>query len=457
MKFLNLKMGTHPFRRILLLLLPFFLYGCAANQLAGFQNAYQGYSVPETLVSKIRVELKKNGLNNAQVTRDNVGRIKLIGSYRNEDEVDMAFVIVQSIIGLKSTSPLYPENILEKRWEINAKRLLEANQNEIDAAPPSKRALIIGINNFLDNKRLTAIMGEDDAKVVELAAKREGYKTTTLLGEQATKNNIENALEKLKRELGRNDVLLIYISSHGTPPVPSYQGGDTRKMSIAAYDSGDVNAKKTDTSYQIKLMQTSVADTKVQELAQMPTKMTRVIIDTCYSGEILKDIPDDSARYILQTNGGVPEQAGISIAAWSGNYAAKGIVFSNDSAALQKEKGGQQITAPQKSPQSQFDMGRFTIITATSDGEKSWGPSQGGSFASPTNPNKRLQGSFFTQSLFEFLNKYEGHLEPAFKAARNFTSNKVSNDVSPQQPRPVQQTPRLNPPLPPGDASSLYK
>jgi hypothetical protein len=77
-----------------------------------------------------------------------------------------------------------------------------------------------------------------------------------------------------------------------------------------------------------------VPDTRVQELAQLPTRQTRVIIDTCYSGEILKDIPDESQRYILKTNGGVPERAGISMAAWSGEaYAAKGIFATDDGAA----------------------------------------------------------------------------------------------------------------------------
>ena len=32
----------------------------------GFQNAYQGYNVPEPLVEQIRVELKKVGLADAQ-------------------------------------------------------------------------------------------------------------------------------------------------------------------------------------------------------------------------------------------------------------------------------------------------------------------------------------------------------------------------------------------------------
>ena len=451
-------MKANTFRRTLLLLVPILLGGCAASQLAGYENAYQGYSVPESLVTRIRTELKKNGLPNAQVTRDNVGRIRLIGSYRNEDEVDLAFVVVQSVVGLKSTSPLYPENIKEKRWEIEARNALK-RQADTAWTLPVKRALVIGINNFLDGKRLTPIMGEDDARLVKSAAEKAGYRTTALLGPQATKQNIEAALQRLSGELKPNDSLLIYISSHGNPPIPSHLGNDVRKMSIAAYDSGNPNFSGSRTEYDVVVYKTSVSDTKVQDLAKMPTRQTRVIIDTCYSGEILKNIPDESARYILKTNGGMPEQASISIPAWTGpSYAAKGIVFAEDStpASVAKNKAGRPVVPASQASSASSDINRYTIITATSDGQLSWGPNQGGSFASPVNPGKRLQGSFFTQSFFEYLDKHGGHLEPAFKAARDFTATKVATDVSKQQPQPVQQTPRLNPPLPAGDPSSLY-
>ncbi len=442
------------FRRTLLLLGPILLGGCAASQLAGFENAYQAYNVPESLVVRIRTELGKNGLPNAQVTRDNVGRIRLTGSYRNEEEVDLAFVLVQSIVGIKSTSPLYPENIKEKRWELEAKRAL-VRHAEMTLTLPVKRALIIGINDFL-YKDLSSILGEDDARTMDSAARKAGYRTMTLLGQQATKKNIEDALQRLSGELRPNDSLLIYISSHGTPPLPSYKGADVRKMSIIAYDT---KYHKTDNNPDIArdLYQTSVPDGKVQVLAEMPTRQTRVIIDTCYSGEILKGIPDESTRYILKTNGGIPEQAGISMAAWTGpSYAAKGIVFADDSPPATKNKAGRQAVPAPRAGSEQSDINRYTVITSTSDGQEAWGPSKGSSFASPVNPGKRLQGSFFTQAFLEYLDQYDGHLEPAFKAARDFTATKVAQEVAQQVKRPVQQTPRLNPPLPAGDRSSLY-
>jgi Caspase domain len=437
--------------RVLILLTSILLGGCAASQMPGFQNAYQGYNVPEALVERIRTELKKYGLPNAQVARDNVGRIRLMGSYQDEDEVDRAYVIVQSIVGIKSTSPFYPENIKEKRWEADARRAIAqfTSASRSAAVPGTKRALIIGINSFRD-QRLTDILGEDDARRVKSEAEKANYLTTTLLGAQATKANIEAALTRMKQEVRPNDTLLIYISSHGTLPTPSPRAPDARKMSIAAYDTGDASVRGA-TEFKLKVHATSVADTKVQELAQMPTRQTRVIIDTCYSGEILKGIPDEAAQYVLKTNGGVPERASISMAAWSGEtYSPKGIVFAEDKPTKSAKPGKDTAV----STAQQADLSRYTIITATSDGQLSWGPSAGGDFESPVDPTKRLKGSFFTQAFFDYLGKNGGHIAPAFAAAQQFTYDKVVKIPPPNGP--VQQRPRLNPPLQSGDVSSIY-
>jgi hypothetical protein len=254
----------------------------------------------------------------------------------------------------------------------------------------------------------------------------------------------------MKQEVRPNDTLLIYISSHGTLPTPSPRAPDARKMSIAAYDTGDASVRGT-TEFKLKVHATSVADTKVQELAQMPTRQTRVIIDTCYSGEILKGIPDESAQYVLKTNGGVPERASISMAAWSGEtYSPKGIFFAEDK-STKSAKPSKDTTV---SAAQQADLSRYTIITATSDGQLSWGPSAGGDFESPVDPTKRLKGSFFTQAFFEYLGQNGGHIAPAFAAAQQFTYNRVVTIPPPDGP--VQQRPRLNPPLLSGDVSSMY-
>lgn len=451
--------------RFLILTGVIFLTGCAANQLPGFQNTYYSYNVPQSLVEQIKADLKKYGLPNAQVTRDSVGRIRLVGSYKNEDEVDRAFVIVQSIVGIKSASPFYPENVKEKRWEANAREALEQFSKVSRSAqikPQVKRALIIGINEFL-YRGISSIQGEDDARLVKDRAEKAGYMTTSLFGAQATKGNIEAAIDKMKKIIGPNDSLLVYISSHGEQPLPSPKGGDARKMSIIAYDT-EVPNYKNKTDFYLKMHATSVPDTKLQELVQMQARQKRVIIDTCYSGDILQGALDTSSRYILETNGGYPERSGVSIASWTGpEYMSKGIQFHEDAGANDESKPKEKNRSTASAWVAGDNQNPYTIITATSDGQKSWGPNiqAGGTFDSPVTPGKKLKGSFFTQAFFEYLEKYEGHLEPAFKDAQKFTYNQLLNNPPPVSnsdgPPPILQTPRMEPPLPPGNRSGLYE
>jgi hypothetical protein len=264
---------------VIVLLASLFLAGCAANQLPGFENTYYSYNIPQPLLDRIMLKFREHGLVNARITRDPVGRVRLAGSYLNEEEVDQAFIIAQSIVGLKSTSPFYPENIKEKRWEIQAAKALNEHSkasrvaavappqkpNRVTAAaPPQKRALVIGINTFRDSKNLSPIQGEDDAVVVKARAEAEGYEVTDLLGPKATKASIEAALASLEAKVGPDDSLFVFISSHGTMPVPSHKGGDERKMSIVAWDTG--NEKPTDTPLtKLNAHKTSVSDTLVQQ------------------------------------------------------------------------------------------------------------------------------------------------------------------------------------------------
>lgn len=423
-------MIEHTCRPLFVLVL-LLLTGCAASQMHGFENTYYAYNVPQPLLDKITLKLRQEGLVNARIGRDSVGRVQLAGSYQTEDEVDRAFLIVQSIVGLKSTSPFYPENIRQKRWELEAsQQLARIAQAERSPTLPGRRiALVIGINTFRDSLHLLPIQGEDDAAVVQRAAEWAGYAVTSLLGRDATKANIERALHSIDADLRPTDNLFVYVSSHGEQPLPSANGGDERKMSIVAWDSGDV-AIKSKSDYELNLHKTAVSDVLLQQLAKKPTRNTRIVIDTCYSGEMLKGLPDESAGYIARTNGGVAERAGISMASWTGkSYTSKAIRFSEDAPAQAKANGG---AKPKVNPAASnaIDSERaYTIITATSEGEQSLGPPvEIGEFSLP-DPPRRLRGSFFTQAFFAYLELYNGQVEPAFAAARDFT-NRMAKEVS---------------------------
>lgn len=424
------------FQRVSILLASVLLSACAASSLPGYQNAYHSYNVPQSLVERIKVKFHEHGLDRASVTRDSTGRIQLVGTYRNEDEVDAAFIIVQSIVGMKSTSPFYPHEVKQKRWEVAAGNALEAYTHDSGSrsSAPVKRALVVGLNRFED-PYVKPIQGRDDAIVVQDYLRRAGYNVTTLFDERATKASIESALNALDRTVGPNDDVFIYISSHGTPPVPTAGGADQRKMSIIAYDS--VNQKtlamRDATDKELYVQRHSVPDTLVQNVARRPSHTTRVVIDTCYSGDMLDDVDDESTEYILKTNGGAPEKEGISLASWTTpEFTSKGIHFAGDS-------GKQGSEGQSKPARTVVDRNRngYMIITATSPNEESWGPAAGLTFPSPVN-GQPLNGSFFTQSLFAYLKTDNGRLGPAFRQAQDFTYRKAieaSHGKEHQNPR----------------------
>lgn len=423
--------------RLACLVIPALLSACAASSLPGYQNAYRAYNVPQALVDRIKEKFASHGLDQASVARDNTGRIQLVGTYRDEDEVDTAFLIVQSIVGIKSTSPFYPEHILKKRWELEAGKALEAatQARAVEGAKPVKRALVVGINHFADPYHLPDIQGADDARVVQHYLEGAGYRVTALFDRQATQANIESAIARMGTDIHPNDDVFIYVSSHGNVPVPSPAGADNRNMSIMAYDSGDEETIRSNdrTDIILHFQQHAVPDTLVQDLARKPSHITRVVIDTCYSGDMLNDIVDESAGYIRQTNGDRNEYAGISLASWSGEgYASKGIVFSDDGA-------GQDSGTGVRKTHTVIDRSRagYNIITATSSNEESLAPKDG-MFRSPLVPSQTLKGSFFTQSLFAYLDHYHGQLAPAFRDAQAFTSRmaiEVSHGERHQVPR----------------------
>lgn len=425
-------------KTMMALALAVLLTGCANQSMPGYQRVYMGHEIPQHLVELVQDRLKLEGLKLASVSRDAVGRLRLVGQYRDEEEVDRAFIIAQSIVGIRSTSPFYPENVKEKRWSRDAgsaladfykrKKLAQGN------APGKKRALVIGINKFLDNKHLPDIQGEDDARLMGLVLANYGYDVMSLLGERATKARIESMIAEMDRALGPNDTLFIYVSSHGNPPLPTPGNNDERRMSIAAYDSGDSDlsrpASRDKTAYLLNLQSTSVRDTLIQDLARKPTTVTRVIIDTCFSGEILKELSSPGAAFQAQVNGGQYEKASVSSASWTGeSFTSKAIAF------VDNAKPGSP-PSPAANSTELAARKNYSFMTATGPGELSYGPNAAvGTFAIPENQGELLTGSFFTQSFIAYLKKFSGDVPQAFEASRAFTSKHVMTQGVQQNPR----------------------
>jgi len=373
----------------------------------GYQAAYQGHDTSDALLARIRERLLAEGLPQAEVARDAVGRLRLTGHYADDDEVDAAFIVLHSLAGRAAASPFYPDNIAHKRWEQDATLALQAHADALQkAAPPArKRALVIGLNRFLDSAHLQPLMGEDDARTVRDHLQAGGYEVLALFGPQASKRGMEAAVQTLSAQLGANDEFFLYISSHGALPLPGPEGGDDRHMSIVACDSGDILGRRSRdaTEYLLQLQRSSVRDTVFQALANRPTRCTRVLIDTCYSGDMLRNLDDETRTTALQN-----ERDSVALDRW---------------AALPRRL-----------------RSRCTVLTATSPGELALGPAiERGSFSSPVPPQRELRGSFFTQALFAYLDPNQGRVQAAFVQAQRYTAQ-TAQALSQGQ---LHQTPRL--------------
>lgn len=418
------------------------LSGCAAKNMPGYERVYQGYNVPQSLVDRIERKFKTEGLTQARIVRDPTGRLQLDGVYADDDQVEKAFLITQAIVGIKSTAPYYPAQVRERRWTKSAEVALEQFRRRSDTRvnlPGRRLALVVGISHFLD-KRIGSILGEEDGRAFAELLRVHGYTVTSLLGPQATKAGIEAAVGQLGSEMRDNDTLVIYVSSHGNVPVlvPG-RPADERSMSIVAYDSSMGNSSSGD-DRALRIQETSVSDELLKALVALPSKGTLVLIDTCYSGEILGGLSnEESARYVRQTNGGQVERESVSLKSWqNAAYTSKGIQLVQEAATppAQRKQGAMLKTLMS----GQAERGGRTFITATSSGELAWGPPSGGTFTSPTRTGREVKGSFFTMSFIEYIGATQGNVEDAFKAASDFTRNKVANEVRKSNP-----TARQNP------------
>ena len=79
---------------------------------------YQKLNVAQENIDLIRKQFDNQGLSDAVIGRDAIGRLKLEGSYANENDVAKAFEIARSVVGTSAVSPVTPANIKRKDWEI---------------------------------------------------------------------------------------------------------------------------------------------------------------------------------------------------------------------------------------------------------------------------------------------------------------------------------------------------
>lgn len=263
--------------------------------------------------------------------------------------------------------------------------LIKENGKDVEVYDHSW-ALVIGINKYREWPRLDYAV--DDAKSVrEMLIDKFGFpasRITLLTDEEATLQNMKNALSTIADKSDKNDRVLIYFSGHGQ--TLDLKGGGQMGFLIPVEGSTKDN----------KLYATCLPMADVKTLSSLiPAKHILFLVDACYSGlaaSTQRGLPRETKLYLKQittakgrqiiTAGGKGEESEENPEWGHGAFTYKllegldkgladqdgdGIITSTELAGYLKSRVAQ-ISHNKQTPQFKFltdDEGEFVFITGT--------------------------------------------------------------------------------------------
>jgi hypothetical protein len=401
--------------------------------------------VESSHISAINNLFNSKGISKGYVELDRFGRVILKGEYLNERQVDHAFALSQQIVGPKWVSPVTPENIKCEEWQKKIGLLfLEASEDmpsgrrtQPGATIRNRYALVVGIGKFqyISQKSFLKYTASDARDFYEyLINPQEGNFSSNnvilLTDSQATQGNINNALQKIKNKAAPDDMVCVYLSSHGTPP--DKDGG----VRVVAYDSIPEPVRIWETSVSLKEF---IQGIKAERLV--------ILSDACYSSGIYKDISGflPSGGKSLGVSAG-EESYGLSRDYGKKLLGSKDLVVqdrasSGKAMSLQsrvspgKVVAGQSKTASGSGRNSAEGWGKV-LIAASGAEEKSW---EGDS----------IKHSFFTFYFLDGLQKNHGSLQDSFNYASPLVTQRVREEKQGaiQRPQAMATTHNWNMPI----------
>ncbi len=153
-----------------------------------------------------------------------------------------------------------------------------------------KWALVVGISQFTDKSipRLNFTTADASSFAEELTDPAIGRFPAShvhvLTDEQATTRNLKEGLNWIARHAGINDLVVIYVATHGTPRTLDTAGGANYLVTYdteVSTDGGFNEDAMFATAYPMIELANAVA-------TRMKALRTAVILDTCYSGGSIK-------------------------------------------------------------------------------------------------------------------------------------------------------------------------
>jgi hypothetical protein len=361
-------------------------------------------AVTDAHIQQVNQLFAQNGVPGGRVVLDSHGRLELKGDYEDEFQVDRAFSLAQTVVGVKWVSPVTPENIKVKEWEkklgslfSRAAVLQPGVRGDGPVGPIRNRyGLIVGVGKFKSGITPLQYSVRDATLFYRFLLEQAGFtknSTYFLADQNATSSNIVKYLNGIRNAAQEDDLVVVYMSSHGTPP--DKFGG----VYIVTYDT-EVNPRE-------RVWHTSVAETALKDFVEnLRARRLVMILDTCYSNGAYRAIPG-----FLPPGGkslGVGDENegyGVSTAQGKRLFGAKDIVL---------EDQPKQASSAGKSIGSQESYGKV-LISASSAGEKSWESDQ-------------LRNSVFTYYFVDGMKRYDGSVKEAFDYSKPRTMQRVQQE-----------------------------
>lgn len=137
-------------------------------------------------------------------------------------------------------------------------------------AAHADQAVVVGINRYPNLPRADLRGCVNDALRVKAALAKYGFQVTLLTESQATKQGVRNALRAAGARMKPNEQFAFYFAGHGTT-------GKDKNANLLLVDA-QVNSEDNDLA----------AKDLYQQVAAIPAKSRTVILDSCFSGGMLR-------------------------------------------------------------------------------------------------------------------------------------------------------------------------
>lgn len=389
----------------LLLAMALFFSGPAAAEQSPVTDAY---------LQQINAQLKQNNVPLGYAALDEYGRVILRGEYADEKEVDRAFSIAQTVVGVRWVSPVTPENIRVKEWERRIGSLFSRSRvvqqsGSLDTPPGPVRnryAIVVGVGQFLHGVTPLQYAVRDAQGFYQFLTEpgrgtfpRENI--IYLVDQTATSANIANAFNRIKGLAREDDLVVFYMSSHGAPP------DKNGAVSLVTYD--------TEVKPRERIWHTSLNEQMMKDFVDgLRAKRVVIILDTCYSNGAYRQVPGFLPPGGKSLGSDDDEGYGISRAQGKRVLGSKDIIV---------EDTPRQQRASSKNLNMEDGWGKV-MIGASTGGQKSW-------------ESENLRNSYFTYYFIDGLKRNNGSVQNAFYYAQPQVADKVRRE------KEAEQTPQI--------------